>query len=244
MLVSLTYTSQATSPLSEDSLKLLVDSAAAKNKVLDVTGALVYLNGTIVQTLEGRMATVTKLYNRVAKDRRHERVTLVLVRSLKEREYGSWGMIQATLGDSSEVHSVLRSMMLTMRAAFDVVDRYVQPAVTSLLRRAIEPSEVEAEVGDSCILVAGITGLRQDDVLPFTTSDFVSACGAFYDVVVEHVAATWSSLPATASCARSPSTRPTPRSSAPRPLCGPCRAALPRPAERLSTCASLSRPAA
>ena len=188
MLVSLTYTSQATSPLSEDSLKLLVDSAAAKNKVLDVTGALVYLNGTIVQTLEGRMATVTKLYNRVAKDRRHERVTLVLVRSLKEREYGSWGMIQATLGDSSEVHSVLRSMMLTMRAAFDVVDRYVQPAVTSLLRRAIEPSEVEAEVGDSCILVAGITGLRQDNVLPFTTSDFVSACGAFYDVVVEHVA--------------------------------------------------------
>ncbi|GAB5363768.1 hypothetical protein AAMO2058_000911400 [Amorphochlora amoebiformis] len=89
-LYRLTYRSQLTKDADIDDI---IKKANAKNKTLDVGGALwcERKTGRIRQVLEGKHRAVNALLKVIAKDRRHHRFTIEREEFPLTRYYGSWG---------------------------------------------------------------------------------------------------------------------------------------------------------
>ncbi|WP_233872007.1 BLUF domain-containing protein [Dyadobacter sp. CY323] len=86
--------------LSADQLRELSTKSQEKNRLLGITGALLYCNGSIIQVLEGEEEKVNILYNVIAKDRRHNQVTKLYGGQIKERSFSDWLMGYRTLTQS------------------------------------------------------------------------------------------------------------------------------------------------
>jgi hypothetical protein len=97
MLVRLTYASRANDGMTGDALNALCKASRAKNLDIGVTGVLVYSEGIFLQVLEGGRDAVSKLYNRIAQDRRHRDVVLLGYEEIPERRFAGWAMGQANL---------------------------------------------------------------------------------------------------------------------------------------------------
>jgi hypothetical protein len=91
-LITLIYSSTAKYPMSDDELAALLTHARAKNQQLDLTGILLYRDGSFLQVLEGEAATVERLYETIKRDSRHEAVHLLLKRPIRARTFGDWRM--------------------------------------------------------------------------------------------------------------------------------------------------------
>ncbi len=92
MPYSLAYVSQATAPLSDAQLKLLLDVARARNKTLSITGALAYSNGWFFQVLEGEEADVKTVFASISQDSRHGDLTIIVDYAVAERAFADWSM--------------------------------------------------------------------------------------------------------------------------------------------------------
>jgi hypothetical protein len=89
----LIYVSRAASPENMASeIGAIVIKAAAKNRALAVTGALLAYDGWFVQVLEGSYDTLKPLFDRIAADPRHRDVRLKLVEPAASRLFSRWGM--------------------------------------------------------------------------------------------------------------------------------------------------------
>ncbi len=91
-LVEIVYSSRAAVPFDEGDLKALLAKARTKNAAQNVTGILLYHNGSFFQVLEGTEEAVQTVYERVQKDPRHDSLTLLRRRNIAEREFGDWAM--------------------------------------------------------------------------------------------------------------------------------------------------------
>ncbi|RZT88478.1 FAD-dependent sensor of blue light [Pseudonocardia sediminis] len=70
--------------------------ARSNNKRQNVTGALLISDEWFVQALEGDEQAVRRLYEHIASDVRHERVSVIDERLLDGRTFGRWSMAQVT----------------------------------------------------------------------------------------------------------------------------------------------------
>lgn len=86
----LIYTSTWTAEMSDQEIQSLRDSAWSRNKELGITGALWFKNGSFVQILEGKQDAVESLYERIAKDDRHECLQVVMTGNSSRRVFDSW----------------------------------------------------------------------------------------------------------------------------------------------------------
>ena len=91
-LIQLVYVSAATVNFSSEDLDTLLDKARANNAALDVSGMLLFHEGTFLQVLEGSKQNVDMLYNKIALDTRHGNVLLLATREIDERNFGDWSM--------------------------------------------------------------------------------------------------------------------------------------------------------
>lgn len=91
-LVQLIYLSNSTHFDSEQALQALLKKARRNNSRLDVTGMLLYHNGTFLQVLEGEASVVDQLYHRIKQDERHRACMIVARLQLEAREFGKWSM--------------------------------------------------------------------------------------------------------------------------------------------------------
>ena len=71
--------------------KILVDSRV-NNKLADVTGLLVYVDGQFLQVLEGEQEVVSALLEKISKDRRHKDVQVVYKTGIERRTFNAWLM--------------------------------------------------------------------------------------------------------------------------------------------------------
>jgi hypothetical protein len=71
--------------------------ASARNRHVNVTGALVACNGWFLQVIEGAPDQVRAIYATIQKDRRHHMVALIGTRPTFERAFPLWGMCGANL---------------------------------------------------------------------------------------------------------------------------------------------------
>ena len=91
-LIHLIYVSTATEQFEEDTLIDLLDLARSKNREIDVTGMLLYSEGSFFQVLEGEQSVVESLYTKIATDNRHTKVTKIIQEPIEQRAFGKWTM--------------------------------------------------------------------------------------------------------------------------------------------------------
>jgi len=88
----LVYSSSARSGMTEDELKLILESAKVRNARRGVTGMLLFRDGVFLQLLEGEEVDVRYVYNRIVNDPRHQRVVNLLQEKIDQRDFASWSM--------------------------------------------------------------------------------------------------------------------------------------------------------
>ena len=91
-LIHCIYSSAATDEFSPEELEDLLEKARAFNALHDLTGMLLYTEGSFFQVLEGPEDVVTALYARIEKDKRHEKVTKIIVEPIPKRAFAEWTM--------------------------------------------------------------------------------------------------------------------------------------------------------
>jgi hypothetical protein len=91
------YSSAAVEVFSEVRLSELLLRARANNERLEVTGMLLYHEGSFLQVLEGEAAVLESLFTVISADKRHHRVMPLLRREVEERHFGDWRMGFASL---------------------------------------------------------------------------------------------------------------------------------------------------
>ena len=77
--------------------------ARTDNERAGITGALLITDHWFVQALEGEAATVQSLYERIARDARHEHVTLIESQPVDARVFSRWAMAQVSASGQADI---------------------------------------------------------------------------------------------------------------------------------------------
>ena len=86
------YVSSAVRLLNDVELEALLLDARAFNATREVTGALLYHEGTFFQYFEGPAEAVEAVYDRVKASRLHRGLVELLHEQVQQRQFGSWRM--------------------------------------------------------------------------------------------------------------------------------------------------------
>jgi hypothetical protein len=86
------YGSRAVRPFSDDDLLTLLLQARSYNLLHDISGALVYSQGQFMQVLEGDQQALNELYERIARDPRHNQLVRYADKAITERSFEEWSM--------------------------------------------------------------------------------------------------------------------------------------------------------
>lgn len=92
MLVRCIYASRAAQSISPQFLDMILKQSWENNPTLGITGLLCFTSKVFVQALEGSREAVSHLYNKIARDERHNDITILLFEEIVERKFGSWTM--------------------------------------------------------------------------------------------------------------------------------------------------------
>lgn len=88
----LVYLSSASTLLSEEELKQILIQSRQHNTAQSITGMLLYMDGSIIQVLEGEEEKVKALYRKIALDPRHTQITRLVEGPLAKRNFPDWSM--------------------------------------------------------------------------------------------------------------------------------------------------------
>jgi hypothetical protein len=91
-MLELIYASAARRPFDDGQLAELLTKARANNARLGVSGILLYDQGSFLQVLEGDEPTVLPLFERIARDDRHDRVSILRRTTITTPSFGAWTM--------------------------------------------------------------------------------------------------------------------------------------------------------
>ena len=98
MLVRLMYASRATETVRSEVLNAILRKSTHNNPAVGVTGVLCFSGEIFLQVLEGGRSQVSKLYNRIAQDPRHQDVVMLSYEEIDERSFAGWAMGQVNMG--------------------------------------------------------------------------------------------------------------------------------------------------
>jgi hypothetical protein len=91
-LIQLLYVSTATHELSANEIREILDSSVRHNTPQEVTGLLLYSEGSFMQVLEGEEDAVNETMSRIAADSRHHGIVELNRSIIAGREFGRWAM--------------------------------------------------------------------------------------------------------------------------------------------------------
>lgn len=86
------YYSSSARLFKEEDLLAIFQQSHDYNKKFNITGVLLYINGSILQVIEGEKEPLEALFNRIEYDPRHKHVIRVLNRPIAQRLFGAWAM--------------------------------------------------------------------------------------------------------------------------------------------------------
>lgn len=92
MIFYTVYSSAARHALSDEELNDILTASHRNNQRDNVTGLLLYAEGTFLQVLEGREAKVHALYNRILRDPRHSHMVHLVSGHHPTRQFSCWTM--------------------------------------------------------------------------------------------------------------------------------------------------------
>ncbi len=92
MLIQLIYCSAARTMLTPAELTRLLGVSRRNNSRENITGMLLYSEGSFFQVLEGDEEKVERLFSLIEKDSRHHALTIIAREPIAERSFGDWTM--------------------------------------------------------------------------------------------------------------------------------------------------------
>jgi hypothetical protein len=97
--------------MQQQDIEELVATASRNNRRLGITGALLYIENSFVQVLEGEDAPITRLLAAIESDPRHNNMRILSDRTVDFRNFEEWSMasVKPDPQDSPIVISELRS---------------------------------------------------------------------------------------------------------------------------------------
>lgn len=103
-LYTLVYTSITSQKISDDLLKDILEKSRKKNRRLNITGMLLYMDPYFIQVLEGEEATVSAAFEKIRQDPRHQKISVIYKKPITERVFANWSMgfnkfTQQNMGD-------------------------------------------------------------------------------------------------------------------------------------------------
>lgn len=103
------YLSSSRGLLADDDLGRILKQSQRNNWAQGITGVLLYLNGCIIQVLEGDEARVNALYTIINRDPQHTQVTKLYSGPIAHRSFADWSMGYKTLSTSEldHLHAIL-----------------------------------------------------------------------------------------------------------------------------------------
>ncbi|CAN5416091.1 hypothetical protein BH10PLA1_BH10PLA1_12930 [soil metagenome] len=92
LLTQLIYISRSSGNMTAADIRALATHSANKNRLADISGALLSVGPHFMQVLEGDMAVITNLFERIRLDPRHTDVHCLITKTISRRLYPEWGM--------------------------------------------------------------------------------------------------------------------------------------------------------
>jgi 3-hydroxy-3-methylglutaryl CoA synthase len=86
------YFSFSVKPFSKEDIFKILEQSRRNNPIYNITGMLLYLNGSVIQVLEGEQKAIEDLFDIIKKDPRHHRVNQVFSRPIINRIFANWSM--------------------------------------------------------------------------------------------------------------------------------------------------------
>lgn len=104
-LVHCIYCSAAINSFTQEEILTMLEKARINNQRLDITGMLLYENGSFFQVLEGHPDTVTNLLNIIEKDKRHDQIIKIIYEPIESRDFSEWtmGLAGVTMQDLKNI---------------------------------------------------------------------------------------------------------------------------------------------
>jgi hypothetical protein len=118
----LIYISTAKKLLSEQELTDILTVSRDNNERHNITGALLYSEGTFIQLLEGDTETIEKAFAAISKDERHKNIIKLGGGAITKRSFPDWTMAFRTL-NTMQLESIAGYLNLT-EANFDTEDEH------------------------------------------------------------------------------------------------------------------------
>jgi hypothetical protein len=97
-LIHSIYSSAAAGTFQEHEIPGLLERIRKANEAIDVTGMLLYIEGSFFQLLEGEPAIIDALIRKIQSDTRHKQFTLIIREPIPARNFGEWTMGFETIG--------------------------------------------------------------------------------------------------------------------------------------------------
>lgn len=92
MLKYLSYVSQQSYSLTDSALEEMLSHARISNEAAGITGILICYEGLFIQFLEGEEDEITRLFEKISKDKRHQEVLVLDYGYSETRSFADWSM--------------------------------------------------------------------------------------------------------------------------------------------------------
>ena len=92
MLSHLAYVSVRKRNCTDEEIEKILAACKTNNAPLDITGVLLYSETKFIQYVEGEASALTKLYDKIKQDTRHEKAVMISYSPIQERIFPSWQM--------------------------------------------------------------------------------------------------------------------------------------------------------
>lgn len=144
-IVRLIYVSRLAKNCGVEALEKIIAASRRNNEKHGITGALCYSPRGFVQILEGPPEAVNELYNRIVRDPRHVRVTLLEYVKVPFREFEHWSMAYVRTDEIAQalLHKYSTHRVFDPFAMGPVQARVFLLAVTELNAKHLERQKAE-----------------------------------------------------------------------------------------------------
>ena len=126
------YASSAVRPLDDDQIQGLLEVSRRNNATVNVSGMLLYYEGSFLQYIEGEKEDVMSLYARIADDRRHHGLFVLDSDTIDDRAVSAWTMGYNRLDAAQQ--KLLGSFDLSAQALEQALDVELPRTVHSMMR--------------------------------------------------------------------------------------------------------------
>jgi len=86
------YMSTAVRPFTDEELKVLLLQSQVNNVKNNITGMLLYCEGSFVQVIEGEKEDLHRTYQKIQEDRRHKGIIEIAQGTIENRNFPKWSM--------------------------------------------------------------------------------------------------------------------------------------------------------